>query len=60
MILHHSQSNSDITAYKAMKEAVKKGKIHSIGLSNYYDSDDFDRLVKATNILPAVLQVVKE
>ena len=56
MMLHHSQPDSDITAYKAMEDAVRNGKIRSIGLSNYYEPDDFDRLVKATSILPSVLQ----
>lgn len=27
-----------------------------IGLSNYYEPEDFDRLVKATSIKPALLQ----
>ena len=32
------------------------GKLRSIGLSNYYTPEDFDRLVKATTIKPALLQ----
>ena len=36
MILHHSQPSNDVTAYKGMEEAVAEGKLHSIGLSNYY------------------------
>ena len=56
MILHHSQPRNDVDAYKAMERAVKAGKLHSIGLSNYYEPDDFDRLVKATSIKPALLQ----
>ncbi len=56
MILHHSQPENDVDAYKAMEEAVKEGKLKSIGLSNYYEPDDFDRLVKATEITPALLQ----
>ena len=39
-----------------MERAVKAGKLRSIGLSNYYAPDDFDRLVKATSIKPALLQ----
>lgn len=50
MILHHSQPENDVDAYKAMEKAVKEGKLKSIGLSNYYEPDDFDRLVKATEI----------
>ena len=39
-----------------MERAVKAGKLRSIGLSNYYDPEDFDRLVNATEIVPALLQ----
>ena len=56
MILHHSQPSNDVTAYQAMEKAVKDGKLRSIGLSNYYTTEDFDRLVNATTITPAVLQ----
>lgn len=56
MILHHSQPSNDVAAYKAMESAVKAGKLRSIGLSNYYEPSDFDRMVKATSIKPALLQ----
>ena len=56
MILHHSQPSNDIQAYKAMERAVKERKLRSIGLSNYYDEKDFDRVVKSTTIRPAILQ----
>lgn len=56
MILHHSQPSNDVAAYKAMEKAVEDGKLRSIGLSNYYTPEDFDRLVDATTITPALLQ----
>lgn len=56
MILHHSQPANDVEAYKAMERAVEAGKLHSIGLSNYYEPEDFDRLVNAVSIPPALLQ----
>ena len=56
MILHHSQPENDVTAYKAMEQAVADGRLRTIGLSNYYDTEDFDRLVNETDIIPAVLQ----
>ena len=56
MILHHSQPSNDVQAYKAMEKAVEEGKLRSIGLSNYYTPEDFDRLVNATSITPALLQ----
>ena len=54
MILHHSQPSNDVEAYQAMERAVETGKLKSIGLSNYYEPEDFDRLVNATTILPAL------
>ena len=56
MILHHSQPSNDVVAYKWMEEAVREWKLKSIWLSNYYDWDDFDRVVNETTILPAILQ----
>ena len=56
MILHHSQPSNDVTAYQTMEQAVSEGKLRSIGLSNYYTAEDFDRLVNATTITPALLQ----
>ncbi len=56
MILHHSQPRNDVSAYKAMEKAVSEGKIRSIGLSNYYETYDFDRLARSAGIMPAVLQ----
>ena len=56
MILHHSQPRNDVAAYQAMEQAVSEGKLRSIGLSNYYTPEDFDRLVNAASIVPALLQ----
>ena len=56
MILHHSQPENDVDAYQAMERAVADGKLRCIGLSNYYEPEDFDRLVNATTIVPALLQ----
>ena len=47
---------NDVNAYKGMERAVANGKLHSIGLSNYYDREDFDRVVNVTTIKPALLQ----
>ena len=56
MILHHSQPSNDVDAYQAMERAVADGKLRCIGLSNYYEPEDFDRVVNATTIVPALLQ----
>lgn len=56
MILHHSHKSNDVKAYKALEKASKDGIIRSIGLSNYYTHDDFDRIINSCEIPPAVLQ----
>ena len=56
MILHHSQPDNDVDAYQAMERAVEDGRLRSIGLSNYYEPEDFDRVVNAETIRPALLQ----
>ena len=56
MILHHSQPRNDVQAYQAMERAVEAEKLRSIGLSNYYEPEDFDRVVHAATIRPALLQ----
>lgn len=56
MILHHSQPENDVAAYQAMEQAVTDGKLRSIGLSNYYEPEDFDRLISATTMKPALIQ----
>lgn len=54
LLLHHTAAY-DEEAYQAMERGVKAGKIHSIGLSNFYE-DDIDRMMKIATIKPAVLQ----
>ena len=54
LLLHHTAAY-DEEAYQAMERGVKAGKIHSIGLSNFYEKD-VDRMMKIATIKPAVLQ----
>ncbi|WIH83555.1 aldo/keto reductase [Brachyspira pilosicoli] len=54
MLLHHP-GNNDVEAYKAIEKAVKKGKIKSIGLSNWYIKELKEFLPKI-NIMPALVQ----
>lgn len=54
MLLHHPGTN-DVEAYKAMEQAVANGKIHSIGLSNWYIEELEDFLPQIT-IMPALVQ----
>jgi len=54
LLLHHTAPN-DEHAYQAMERGVAAGKIRSIGISNFYESD-IDRLMKIAKIKPAVIQ----
>ena len=54
MLLHHPGEN-DVNAYLAMEKAVDNGKIHSLGLSNWYVKELKEFLPKV-NITPALVQ----
>ena len=54
MLLHHP-GTGDIDAYKAMEKYVAQGKIHSLGLSNWYVKELTDFLPKVS-ITPALVQ----
>ncbi len=54
MLLHHPDTN-DVKAYKAMEKYVEKGKIRSIGVSNYYISEMTDFIAKV-DTPPAIVQ----
>ena len=54
MLLHHPGTN-DVKAYKAMEKAVAKGKIRSIGLSNWY-VEEMEEFLPQITITPALVQ----
>ena len=54
MLLHHPGSN-DVNAYLAMEKYAAEGKIHSLGLSNWYIEELTDFLPQV-NIRPALVQ----
>lgn len=54
MLLHHPGSN-DVEAYKVLEEYVRKGKIHSIGLSNWYIKE-LEEFLPKVSIIPALVQ----
>lgn len=54
MLLHHPSAN-DVSAYKAMEQAVADGKIRSLGLSNWY-IEEIDSFIAQVNIKPALVQ----
>lgn len=54
LLLHHP-ADGDKEAYLAMEQAVKDGKVRSIGLSNYYEKE-FAEIMSVASIPPAVVQ----
>ena len=54
LLLHHPSSN-DVKAYKAMEKYVEAGKIHSLGLSNWY-VEELTELLPQVTIMPALVQ----
>ena len=54
MLLHHPGSY-DVDAYEAMEEAVREGKIRSVGLSNWYVKELTDFLPRVKTV-PALVQ----
>lgn len=54
MLLHHP-GDYDTEAYKAMENAVQKGKIRSIGLSNWY-VEELEEFLPQITVMPAVVQ----
>lgn len=54
MLLHHPDPN-DVEAYKAMEQFVEEGKIHSIGLSNWY-VEELTEFLPQVDIVPALVQ----
>ena len=54
MLLHHPGEN-DVKAYLAMEKFVEDGKIHSLGLSNFY-VEELEEFLPQVNITPALVQ----
>lgn len=56
LLLIHQPGADDKGVYKAMEEAVKDGRLHSIGISNYYTKEQVDTVLSFADIIPAVIQ----
>ncbi|MBQ9904128.1 MAG: aldo/keto reductase [Synergistaceae bacterium] len=56
LMLIHQPGYNDEGVYKALERAVNAGKIRSIGISNYYTPEEFERINKNAIITPAVVQ----
>ncbi len=54
MLLHHP-GEDDVKAYKAMEKAAAEGKIHSIGLSNWY-IEELEDFLPQVDTVPALVQ----
>lgn len=54
MLLHHPGEN-DVKAYLEMEKFVADGKIHSLGLSNFY-IEELEEFLPQVNITPALVQ----
>ncbi len=54
MLLHHPGEN-DVKAYLAMEKFVEDGKIHSLGLSNWY-VEELEEFLPQVHIPPALVQ----
>ncbi len=56
LMLIHQPGSDDESVYKAMEQAVKDGKVKSIGISNYYTKEQVDEVLSFAEITPAVIQ----
>jgi len=56
LMLIHQPGSNDEGVYKALERGVHSGKLHSIGISNYYTPAAFERINKIAEIVPAVVQ----
>ena len=56
LMLIHQQGPDEKKLYRAIEKAISDGKVRSLGLSNYYTGEDFDRITADAEILPSVVQ----
>lgn len=56
LMLIHQPGYNDEGVYKALERGVKAGKLKSIGISNYYTPEEFERIAGDSEIMPAVVQ----
>ncbi len=54
MLLHHP-GDGDVEAYKMMEKYVEEGKIHSIGLLNWY-VEELEEFLPQVDTTPALVQ----
>ena len=56
LLLIHQPGRNDEGVYRAMEQAVRDGKVRSVGISNYYTPEDLDAVLAYAEIPPAVIQ----
>ena len=56
LLLIHQPGADDEGVYKAMEDAVRDGRLRSIGISNYYTPEAVDEVLSFATIVPAVIQ----
>ena len=56
LLLIHQPGSNDKIVYKTMEDAVRNGKVKSIGISNYYTKEAVDEVLSYATIIPAVIQ----
>lgn len=56
LLLLHQPAGDYIKGYKMMEKAVKEGKVHAIGLSNF-EGKPLEEILKICEIKPSVIQV---
>ena len=56
LMLIHQPGSDDEGVYKAMEDAVSDGRLHSIGISNYYTREQVDKVLSFADITPPVIQ----
>ena len=56
LMLIHQPGWNDEAVYRAMEDAVRAGKIRSIGISNYYTAAALEEVLSYAEIMPAVIQ----
>ena len=56
LMLIHQPGWNDEAVYRAMEQAVRDGRVRSIGISNYYTPEAVDEILSFAVITPAVIQ----
>ena len=56
LMLIHQPGWNDEAVYRALEQAVRDGKVRSIGISNYYTPEAVEEILSFAEIMPAVIQ----